>query len=176
MRVNSCSPALTLCTVSTDMIVCGICVAYTHIDSGRHSYQRLCLYYSCYFTVVSVVRKGKRYPVTRLWTCPQVQEVEVPKISRQSAHEGGKVVSLTHRPPLPSELQFLGQILIKLPDIKLHENASNGSRVDGQTDMAKLIVAFRMRTCQLRREVTEKMVAILTIKLQLDLHQVFVVS
>jgi len=29
------------------------------------------------------------------------QEFEAPQISRQTAHEGGKVVSLTHRPPLP---------------------------------------------------------------------------
>ena len=28
-------------------------------------------------------------------------EVEAPRISRQSAHEGGKVVSTTHRPHLP---------------------------------------------------------------------------
>ena len=30
-----------------------------------------------------------------------VQEVEAARIPRQSAHEGGKVVSPTHRPPLP---------------------------------------------------------------------------
>jgi len=29
-----------------------------------------------------------------------LQEVEAPSISRQSAHEGGKVVSRTHRPTL----------------------------------------------------------------------------
>jgi hypothetical protein len=28
-----------------------------------------------------------------------LQEVDVPRISRQSAHEGGKVISPTHRPP-----------------------------------------------------------------------------
>ena len=31
-----------------------------------------------------------------------LQEVEVPKISRQSAREGGMVVSPKHRPPLPT--------------------------------------------------------------------------
>jgi hypothetical protein len=31
----------------------------------------------------------------------RVLEVEATTISRQSAHEGGKVVSPTHRPPLP---------------------------------------------------------------------------
>jgi len=36
------------------------------------------------------------------WTTPQVlQEVEAPRISIQSAHEGGKVVSPKHRLPLP---------------------------------------------------------------------------
>jgi hypothetical protein len=30
-----------------------------------------------------------------------VQEVEAPRISRQSAHEGGKIASPTLRPPLP---------------------------------------------------------------------------
>ena len=29
------------------------------------------------------------------------QEVETPRISRQTADEGGKIVSPTHRPPLP---------------------------------------------------------------------------
>ena len=30
-----------------------------------------------------------------------LQETEAPRISRQSAHEGVKVFSPTHRPPLP---------------------------------------------------------------------------
>jgi hypothetical protein len=30
-----------------------------------------------------------------------LQEVEAPRISRQSENAGGKVVSPTHRPPLP---------------------------------------------------------------------------
>jgi len=33
----------------------------------------------------------------------ELPEVEAPKIPRQSTHEGGKVVSLTHWPPLPPE-------------------------------------------------------------------------
>jgi hypothetical protein len=41
------------------------------------------------------------YPTTGLHRPLVVQEVKAPKISRQSAHEGGKVVSPTHRPPLP---------------------------------------------------------------------------
>jgi hypothetical protein len=35
------------------------------------------------------------------------QEVEAPTISRQSANEGGKVASPTHRPPLPPKEIFL---------------------------------------------------------------------
>jgi len=31
-----------------------------------------------------------------------LQDFEAPRISRKSAHEGGKVVSTTHRPPLSS--------------------------------------------------------------------------
>ena len=33
--------------------------------------------------------------------CEGFQEVEAPKIFRQSAREGGKFVSPMHRPPLP---------------------------------------------------------------------------
>jgi hypothetical protein len=42
------------------------------------------------------------YPYTGLDRPLGQQEVEPPKIYRQSAHEGGKVVSPTHRPPLPA--------------------------------------------------------------------------
>ena len=42
---------------------------------------------------LSYTQKGDAMPV-------QVQESEAPWISRQSAPEGGKVVSPTHRPPL----------------------------------------------------------------------------
>jgi hypothetical protein len=41
------------------------------------------------------------YPTTGLDRPLGFQEVEASRISRQSAHEGGKVVSATHRPPLP---------------------------------------------------------------------------
>jgi len=40
------------------------------------------------------------YPVTGLDRPLGFQEVEVPKICRQLAHEGGRVVSTTHQPPL----------------------------------------------------------------------------
>ena len=40
-------------------------------------------------------------------TCPRgVQQVKAPQISRHSAHEGGKFVTPTHRPPLPPGISF----------------------------------------------------------------------
>jgi hypothetical protein len=62
--------------------------------------------------------KAKAIPL-EVWTGPQVskslvklpitglarpfgrQDDEAPRISRQSAHEFGKVINTTHRPPLP---------------------------------------------------------------------------
>jgi hypothetical protein len=41
----------------------------------------------------------KIFPITSLDRSLGLQEVEAARISWQSAHEGGKVVSLTHRPP-----------------------------------------------------------------------------
>jgi hypothetical protein len=40
------------------------------------------------------------YPFIGLGRPLGLQEVEAPRISRQLAHEGGKVVSRKHRPPL----------------------------------------------------------------------------
>jgi hypothetical protein len=62
-------------------------------------------------TVIYKMEKGKVHPGGtrwRSWLRPG-QTLRVPRdwgsqISRQSAHEGGKVVSLTHRPPLPQEI------------------------------------------------------------------------
>jgi hypothetical protein len=45
--------------------------------------------------------KSKAIP-TQAWTGSGLQEVEAPKIFRQSAHECGKIVRTTHRPPLPT--------------------------------------------------------------------------
>ena len=44
----------------------------------------------------------KSYSITGLDRRLGLQEIEAPRISRQSAHEGAKVVGLTHRPPLPA--------------------------------------------------------------------------
>jgi hypothetical protein len=45
----------------------------------------------------------KSHTITGLDRPLGLQEVEVPRISRQSALEGGEAVSITHRPPLPQE-------------------------------------------------------------------------
>jgi hypothetical protein len=47
--------------------------------------------------------KGKAFPLQAFHRPLGFQEVEAPRISRQSALEGGKVVSPTHRPSLPQE-------------------------------------------------------------------------
>ena len=47
--------------------------------------------------------KGKSYLITGLDRPLRLQEFEAPRIYKQSAHEGGKVVSPTHRPPLPPD-------------------------------------------------------------------------
>ena len=41
------------------------------------------------------------YPYTGLDRLFGLQEVKAPSTSKQSVHEGGKVVSPTHRPSLP---------------------------------------------------------------------------
>jgi len=42
------------------------------------------------------------YPIIGLDRTSGLQEVEAPRISRQSTHKGGKVISPTHRPSLPA--------------------------------------------------------------------------
>jgi hypothetical protein len=50
------------------------------------------------------------YPSASLGSFIGLQEYETPRIYRQSAHEGGKVDSPRHRPPLSGE-NFLGSHL-----------------------------------------------------------------
>jgi len=38
-------------------------------------------------------------------------EIEAPRISRQSAHESGKVFSPAHRPPIPTRIYTLYSFL-----------------------------------------------------------------
>ena len=50
---------------------------------------------------------GYSYPYTCLDSPLRFQEVEAPRISRQSAHEGGRVVNLMHQPRKHSRYSFL---------------------------------------------------------------------
>jgi hypothetical protein len=58
--------------------------------------------------------KKKSYAIIGLDRPLGLQKVEVFRISRQLAHEGGKVFSLTHRPSLPPQEGFL--VLISVRD------------------------------------------------------------
>jgi hypothetical protein len=51
--------------------------------------------------VTFYVKMASSYPITSLERPLWFREVESPRTSRQSAHEGVKVISATHRPPLP---------------------------------------------------------------------------
>jgi hypothetical protein len=62
-------------------------------DKASYSYKVVELWFC--------VLQDKAVPLTGLVRPWGFQEVQAPRISRQSAHEGGKVVSPTHRPPLP---------------------------------------------------------------------------
>jgi hypothetical protein len=47
--------------------------------------------------------KSKAIPL-QAWTVPKgSRSLRLPQISRQSAHQSGKVISPTHRPPFPPE-------------------------------------------------------------------------
>jgi len=47
------------------------------------------------------------YPIPGLDRLLSLQDIEAPRISVQSAHEGGKGVTPTHRPSLPSGVFLL---------------------------------------------------------------------
>jgi hypothetical protein len=47
------------------------------------------------------------YSCTGLDRLLGLREFEAPRIYRQSANEDGKVVSATHRPPLPQEISLV---------------------------------------------------------------------
>jgi len=52
-----------------------------------------------------------------------LQEVEAPRISRQSAHKCGKLVSRTHRPPLPPRRYPRYSFVLRLSRPKGHSEA-----------------------------------------------------
>ena len=50
-------------------------------------------------------KKGKAAPITGLWGPEGSGQLRL-QITRHSAHEGGKVVTLMHRPPLPPGISW----------------------------------------------------------------------
>jgi len=60
-----------------------------HIEAQEHQKHNSC-----------VTSKGKAIPL-QAWTGPEGSGRLRLQISKQSGHEGGKVVSPTHQPPLP---------------------------------------------------------------------------
>jgi len=60
----------------------------------------------------SIRVKGKAIPL-QAWKALRVPGGTGSQISRQSAHEGGKVVSSTHRQPLPPQEIFLALISVR---------------------------------------------------------------
>ena len=71
-------------------------VTDNHINRRHNPYSNIC--------ITSVTTNGKAIPL-QTWTCPSSSRNL--RLSRQSANEGGKVVSLKHRPPLPFPITML---------------------------------------------------------------------
>jgi len=67
------------------------------------------------------------YPHTDLDRQLGMLEIEAPRISRQSAHESGKVFSPTHRPPIPTSITPRTHFSQKLGGHKGH-NATGSLR------------------------------------------------
>jgi hypothetical protein len=59
--------------------------------------------YVWYEIIVTIGHKGKGKAIPlQAWTDPEVsRRLRLPDLKTKSAHEGGKVVSPTHRPPIP---------------------------------------------------------------------------
>jgi hypothetical protein len=81
----------------------------------RHALQKFQTNYLSYFSdrIKYTVDVSTSYLVTSLNRPLGLQRVEAPGISRQSAHEGDKVVSPTHRPPLPAGKDFWYSFLLE---------------------------------------------------------------
>ena len=52
------------------------------------------------------IKKGKAIPITGLWGPEGSGRLRL-QITRHSAHEGGKVVTLTYRQPLPPGISLV---------------------------------------------------------------------
>ena len=55
--------------------------------------------------IIGITVKGKATPITGLYGAEDSGRLRL-QITIHSAHEGGKVVTLTHRPPLPPQIPW----------------------------------------------------------------------
>jgi hypothetical protein len=81
-----------------------LCVYYVQVDGVLRMLSMATVYLSALYLMMTQ-RQSKHvrqiHPFIDLYRPLGLQDVEAPGISRHSAYEGGKVVSLTHRPPSP---------------------------------------------------------------------------
>jgi hypothetical protein len=79
-------------------------------------------------------QKVKIYCITGLDRPLGLQEVEAPRISRQSAHECGKVGSSTHRPSLPPGDSPVTHSCLRLSEHQAHSVAGRIKSMKNSTD------------------------------------------
>jgi hypothetical protein len=88
-------------------------------------------------------KKGYSNPCTSLLQAYRVSGVWGSQTSRQSAHEGRKVVSLTRRPPLPAQEIFLVHTSVRGWFEARDRGAAGGMSIKNSND------TIRIRTCDL---------------------------
>ena len=92
------SSPLTLKSLSLDVIERGTVIFVSKSQISREENMIVCVLYRA---GSRPLRQSSSYPITGLDRPSGLQEVQTPRISRQSAREGGNVVSPRHRPHLP---------------------------------------------------------------------------
>ena len=86
-------------TVSIKMVTFDFNFLLTIMNYSRNSFF-ITLFLSLRVCPLHLLIVGVKYPITDLNRSWGLQKVEAPRISRKSAHEGGKIVNPPHPPPL----------------------------------------------------------------------------
>ena len=76
-----------------------------HEKQSTTQLPELVVQHNCKWRTPGQVKKGKAIPITGLWGPEGFGRLRL-QITRHSAYEGGKVVTLTHRPPLPPGISW----------------------------------------------------------------------